>query len=48
LIRRKGKSKQEKLTQDVAAVNRFGCGCIVFALFGLLAAMIISGYLQLK
>ncbi len=33
---------------DVAAVNRFGCGCIVVALFGVIVAMIISAYLQLK
>jgi hypothetical protein len=33
---------------DVAAVNRFGCGCIVAVLFGVIIAMIVSAYLQLQ
>jgi len=41
------KDKREKLAQDAIAANRFGCGCLSFLIFGLIIAMIVSGYLQL-
>ncbi len=46
MIRRKG--KKESLGQDVAQANRFGCGCITLILFGIVIAMIVSGYMQLQ
>jgi hypothetical protein len=46
MIRRK--TKKEDLQQDVVAANRMGCGCIAVFLFGIVAAMIIAGYMQLQ
>jgi len=46
MIRRKG--KKDSLGQDVASANRFGCGCITLVLFGIVAAMIVSGYMALR
>jgi hypothetical protein len=47
MIRRRGK-KNKEMGQDVAAVNRLGCGCITFILFGTVIAMIVSAFFQLQ
>ncbi|MEK7702672.1 MAG: hypothetical protein AAB317_01755 [Nitrospirota bacterium] len=47
MIRRK-KKNDNKMGQDVASVNRFGCGCVTLALFGVVIAMIVSGLMSLK
>jgi hypothetical protein len=41
--RKKGK---DSLSQDVVATNRWGCGCITIILFGIVAAMLVAGYMQ--
>jgi len=48
MIRRKGKDKKESLQQDVVSANRFGCGCIALILFGVVIAMIVSGYMAIR
>jgi hypothetical protein len=46
MIRRKG--KKDSLGQDVASANRFGCGCITLFFFGIVVAMIVSGFMALR
>jgi hypothetical protein len=46
MIRRKG--KKDSLQQDVASANRFGCGCITLVLFGIVVAMIVSGFMAIR
>ncbi|MFQ5542833.1 MAG: hypothetical protein ACE5FY_00610 [Nitrospiria bacterium] len=40
------KGKKAKLQEDALGANRWGCGCVVLALFGLVIAMIVSAFMQ--
>ncbi|MCG3114236.1 MAG: hypothetical protein LLH30_00990 [Candidatus Manganitrophus sp. SA1] len=44
----KRKNTKTALAKDVQQTNRWGCGCVVFFLVGIVVAMIVAGYLQTR
>jgi len=42
----KRKQPKQALQQDVEAVHRYGCGCLLVVLFGIMLSMIIAALME--